>query len=97
MRRTKLFAAVIFLMLYAKLSVTLIAKPSGTATTIIVTAIMKYSRKFLPTSAGSQLSAPVGVMPNIAPMNVPTARTPAPMPTVASQPRKLSFSSHAGG
>jgi hypothetical protein len=39
--RTRLFEAVIFRIEYARLSVTLIARPSGTATTIIVTAIIK--------------------------------------------------------
>ena len=65
--RTRLLEAVILRMLYARLKVTLIASPSGTATTISVTAIMKKPRIF-PNAAvditGSGQTPPSAIPPS---------------------------------
>ena len=77
--RTSVFSAVIRRILYARLKVTLIANPSGTATTIKVTATMKNPSSNLKPSALKPLNSPVSSARTTRIINnataIPVART----------------------
>ena len=87
--RTKLLVCNIRLILRARLSVTLIGNPSGTATTINVTAIIKYCSILLASSISIHEDEFSGFTPNNTPMLQKMAKIIIPNISHVSHPKRL--------
>ena len=84
--RTKLFAFSIRRILRAKLKVTLIGSPSGTATTTNVTATMKYCKICPAVSSDTHEVGSSGFTPKAKPMAARTIDVRTPIPSHLNQP-----------